>query len=84
MLLQRARDIAHRDAEPGAAPPGLIRLRQIANNLRERHDCYHDGWWRRIEGSHRCEECGDQLGKYILQCRECMLQTCAKCKRNRL
>ena len=84
MLLRRARDIAHRDAEPGAAAPGTGLIQQIANNLRERHDCEHRGQWRWVEGPHRCDECGHCLRQFILQCRHCMLQACVRCKCNRL
>lgn len=84
MLIQRARNIAHRDAEPGAAAPRPEVIRRIANNLRDRHDCDHGSRWRRIEGRHRCEECGYTLQQYILQCCNCMLQACRRCKCNRL
>ena len=84
MLLRRARVVAHREVAPGAGAPAAAVVARIANNLRERHNCDHDGRWNRVEGAHRCEECGYHLRSYILQCRHCMLQACVRCKRNRL
>ncbi|KAL6713732.1 hypothetical protein ACLMJK_008224 [Lecanora helva] len=84
MLLQRARHVARRDAAPGARAPAAGQIRAIANNLRERHDCDHQGRWRKVDGPHQCEECHTNLREYILQCRQCMLQACVRCKRNRL
>lgn len=83
MLLRRARDIAHRDAVPGAAAPGEGQIQQIANFLLERHDYDHRDQWDRIRGGHVCEECDDFLDKYILQCRQCMLQACRRCAHTR-
>lgn len=87
MLLRRAQQIANRPAEPGAVAmlvPRVERVQQIARELRERHDCDHKGRWRRVEGRHWCEECGAFMGKFILECRYCMLQACVQCRCNRL
>ena len=87
-LLERAGQIADRP-QPRGAPAVLEadrneRVQAIAQELRDRHDCEHEGRWRRIDGRSRCEECGHWLRDFILECRHCMLRACVRCRRNRL
>ena len=87
MLLRRAEQIARRPQQPdapGGYVPRPVRIQQIAQELRERHDCDHRGRWRRVEGPHQCEECHSRLRNFILECRHCMLQACVRCRCNRL
>ncbi|KAK1064491.1 hypothetical protein LTR12_007054 [Friedmanniomyces endolithicus] len=87
-------------AEPGANPPDpalapllasaptaqVLRERAIAEaveHLRQNHECEHDKW-RWVRGSHQCEECYHTLPQYIFECRQCHLQACNRCRRNRL
>lgn len=60
-----------------------IAVADLVQNLRERHECDHSGW-RWVSGPHRCEECYFTLPKYIFECRQCRLQTCNRCRMNRL
>ncbi|MCJ1356227.1 MAG: hypothetical protein MMC33_006221 [Icmadophila ericetorum] len=41
-------------------------MQEIVQEFRERRSCEHKGRWRRIEGPHRCEECGYKLPQFIL------------------
>ncbi|RDW81712.1 BRcat and Rcat domain-containing protein [Aspergillus mulundensis] len=59
-------------------------LARVMEDLRENHECSHDGAWRYISGSHRCEVCSHRLPHYIFECRECSLWACWRCRRNRL
>lgn len=72
--------------------PGPARRRQPASDrlvaktmryLRENHECDH-GRWRRVLGAHQCEECLHNLPQYILECRQCRIRACNRCKWNRL
>ncbi|GAB7366387.1 hypothetical protein MBLNU230_g8184t1 [Neophaeotheca triangularis] len=51
--------------------------------LRANHQCSHDKW-RWVRGGHQCEECSSWLKQYIFECRQCRLQACNRCRRNRL
>lgn len=55
-------------------------FQEIVQEIRERRDCEHKGRWRRIEGPHRCEECGYKLPQFILECRHCQFQACRRCR----
>jgi hypothetical protein len=81
----RAQQIQRRDPrrrEGQDADQEQEQVRQIAQNLRERHECEHDSW-RYVRGAHACEECGSDLPQYIFECRQCQLQVCNRCRRNR-
>ena len=59
------------------------RIADIMHNLRHNHECTHDRWlW--IRGPHQCEECHHTLPQYIFECRQCELQACWRCRKNRL
>lgn len=84
-LLQRAEHIADRPQDPaGLVAPREERVQQIVRNLRERHECGHDGRWERIQGLAVCEHCEDTLEEYILECPQCLLRACNRCKLNRV
>lgn len=51
--------------------------------LRENHQCEHQKW-KYISGKHQCEECRSWLPDYIFECRQCEIQACNRCRRNRL
>ncbi|KAK4695449.1 hypothetical protein P7C71_g2305, partial [Lecanoromycetidae sp. Uapishka_2] len=88
-LIARAQQVVDRAppiAQAGAAViPNRIRVQQVAAQLRDQHECEHEGRWRKVmQGDLRCEECFKTLPEYILQCSHCQLRACARCKRNRL
>jgi hypothetical protein len=56
----------------------------MVQHLLERHECDHDEFWPRIPGAHQCEECNDHLPNYILQCGQCGIRACRRCRLNRL
>lgn len=58
-------------------------INAIMAHLRGNHECSHDKW-RWVKGPHRCEECHHRLPSYIFECRQCVLQACNRCRRNRL
>lgn len=60
-----------------------ILVAQTIQELRENHECTHDRW-KFVRGPHRCEECSHRLPQYIFECRQCRLQACNRCRRNRL
>jgi hypothetical protein len=71
---------------PSHAGPSANKNMDISTlmaHLRGNRDCSHDKW-RWIKGPHRCEECHFRLPSYIFECRQCMLQACNRCRRNRL
>lgn len=59
------------------------RIAQIAQRLRDNHECLHRTW-SKINGPHNCEECHFRLPQYIFECRQCQLQACWRCRKNRL
>ncbi|KAI0020947.1 hypothetical protein F4780DRAFT_790655 [Xylariomycetidae sp. FL0641] len=88
-LLDRAAVIEGRNQRPGEPQRQNPREREaavvrIAEHLRERHECEHRGWWDKVEGRHECEECHDELPYYILECPQCALRACIRCRYNRL
>jgi hypothetical protein len=68
---------------PEISTPRDILVARTIQELRENHECNHSRW-QYIHGPHRCEECSHYLGKYIFECRQCRLQACNRCRRNRL
>ena len=58
-------------------------INALMAHLRDNHECPHDKW-RWVKGPHRCEECHYRLPSYISEYRQCMLQACNRCRRNRL
>ncbi|CAK3745156.1 Hypothetical predicted protein [Lecanosticta acicola] len=79
--------IAPSGGKPVLASPGLDErhnlIAEAIENLRETHNCTHDKW-RFVRGRHTCEECRHVLREYIFECRQCQLQACNRCRRNRL
>lgn len=76
-------------ARPDKAAPAVPTSSRNPNidalmaHLLGNHECSHDKW-RWIKGPHRCEECHYRLPSYIFECKQCMLQACNRCRRNRL
>lgn len=60
-----------------------LRIAEAVAHLRENHECEHDEW-RGVRGAHHCKECFHMLPQYIFECRQCRLQACNRCRRNRL
>ena len=86
-LVERANAIVDRPERAAQAENPVARRARVARvvrELRDRHECEHRGQWRRIPGEHRCEECGDTLNEFILECSGCMVQACVRCMYNRL
>lgn len=88
-LYNRAAEIVDRDPQPLpragqlVAAPRARQVEQIAQRLRERHECDHRGTWRRLNESSRCEDCQMFLRRFILECRQCHLRSCVRCRYNR-
>ncbi|KAH8756624.1 hypothetical protein F5883DRAFT_429207 [Diaporthe sp. PMI_573] len=78
-LLRRENVVAARDADAGRE----VNHPQIRQQILENHECT-DHLWRWVRGRHQCEECHYWLPNYIFECRHCRLQTCNRCRRNRL
>ncbi|PKX99530.1 BRcat and Rcat domain-containing protein [Aspergillus novofumigatus IBT 16806] len=70
-------------ASPSSQTPRDILVARTIQELRENHECMHDRW-KYIRGPHRCEECSYYLREYIFECRQCRIQACNRCRRNRL
>ncbi|KAB8267157.1 IBR finger domain protein [Aspergillus minisclerotigenes] len=68
---------------PRAQTERDLLVAQTIQELRENHECTHDRW-KFIRGPHGCEECYHRLPEYIFECRQCRLQACNRCRRNRL
>lgn len=69
--------------QPAATHQRTREIEDIMRNLRENHECEHQHWLY-IRGPHRCEECHHELPRYIFECRQCELQACWRCRKNRL
>lgn len=72
--------------EPDVTPdfaPRALRIAEAVEHLRVNHACLH-AKWRWTRGKHQCEECRHVLKDYIFECRQCKLQACNRCRRNRL
>ncbi|KAL2838621.1 hypothetical protein BJY01DRAFT_257966 [Aspergillus pseudoustus] len=85
-LLERAYGIIDRGggAQVTAAGPDAATVERTMEDLRRNHECTHARYWRRIDGSHRCEECSYRLPNFILECPDCQLRACVRCNNNRL
>ncbi|OAX82021.1 hypothetical protein ACJ72_03632 [Emergomyces africanus] len=83
-LLERGQQLAARERRPGDGPPRHADVDRMVVQLRERHVCNHSGRWERINGPHQCEECMFRLPSFILQCEQCRLRACVRCRHNRL
>lgn len=60
-----------------------LRIAEAIQHLGDNHACDHDRWlW--VKGRHICEECRHVLKEYIFECKQCHLQACNRCRRNRL
>lgn len=79
-LFARATQVVAR--RPAHANP-QAQFATAVQNLRDRHDCNHL-LWLYVRGRHQCEECRQTLPTYIFECRQCNIQACNRCRRNRL
>ncbi|PYI02067.1 hypothetical protein BO78DRAFT_410911 [Aspergillus sclerotiicarbonarius CBS 121057] len=80
-LLLRAQHVAGRDQ---VEPPAQAEVQRVVQDLLERHECDHEGRWKRINRGQECEECHEYLPDFILECRQCHLRACVRCRMNRL
>ncbi|KAF2134354.1 ariadne RING finger [Dothidotthia symphoricarpi CBS 119687] len=86
---ERAEEVVDRDA-PRYLPPAERRARvdQVFADLQENHECTHSRRFQRLTNAprrgYRCELCDAQHYKYILQCRQCYVNVCEECRRNRI
>ncbi len=65
-------------------PLNFAQIRLIDDDLRDRHECEHEGWQKlKIRGI-QCEECQNLQNLYIFECRQCHLRACHRCTQNRL
>ena len=85
-LVNRANQVFERQPQPVVRGPEYRqqRLQGIIQELRGRHECGHEGRWKRIDGPHRCEQCRYMLPNFILECRYCNIRACVRCRMNRL
>ncbi|KAH7303289.1 IBR domain protein [Stachybotrys elegans] len=71
-----------------AQPRQHAQVRQPAPQQVPVYDYYNDHCtheeWDVLGGSHECEECQDVLEHYIMECMQCYLQVCKRCRWNRL
>ncbi|KAH0359485.1 hypothetical protein KCU65_g9938, partial [Aureobasidium melanogenum] len=75
---------AVRSAARGARDAGAQdNVAQIREDVRRNNECNH-ARWARHQGRHRCEECNNMLTRFILECRQCHIRACQRCRRNRL
>jgi hypothetical protein len=82
-LIARANQVVARQPVRVDPPQQAARIAAVVQNLRDRHNCDHQSW-QYIRGSHQCEECRHELPSYIFECRQCNIQACNRCRRNRL
>lgn len=81
-------ETAHRrvEQEIEAPVPRLVfqeRVQEMANTIRENHDCLNHRWGN-MPGPAVCEECHDTMPLFIKVCRNCRLMACRRCALNRL
>lgn len=77
------RDLLEPSRDAGLSTSKTMDIDALMAHLRGNHECSHDRW-RWVKGPHRCEECHHRLPSYIFEWRQCMLQACNRCRRNRL
>jgi hypothetical protein len=82
-LMRRANQVVARRPVGGGPLEVMARVAAAAEDLRERHHCEHDSW-QYVRGQHQCEECYHTLPSYIFECRQCHIQACNRCRKNRL
>ncbi|KAG2154107.1 hypothetical protein DEU56DRAFT_438705 [Suillus clintonianus] len=72
-------------AREAAAHPAIFvdRVYQRMAELEEDHECLVHEWEYRSGGG-RCEECHDDLWRYLMRCIHCQALTCRRCSVNRL
>ena len=82
-------------APPGPPPPhgtrGEVLNMEAAERIHLQTECQHDDWYPvGIERGlpdrigQACERCRMPLARYLLECRNCKLRVCVRCRRNRL
>lgn len=84
-LLARANVIVDRNARTRRFDAGR-RARMVereAQNLVEQHECNHRTWGLR-RGVFPCEECHQTMPDYILECNQCHIHACHRCRYHRL
>ncbi|PYH29936.1 BRcat and Rcat domain-containing protein [Aspergillus neoniger CBS 115656] len=86
----QSEDVIVADEEPFATLPSPttrtardLLVARTMQELRDNHECGHSKW-KYLRGPHRCEECFHHLREYIFECRQCRIQACNRCRRNRL
>lgn len=82
-LVARAEQVVQWNPRPRAPEIEARQVRQAIEHLRTRHECDHTSW-NYVRGPHACEECHYTLPQYTFECRQCRLQACNRCRRNRL
>lgn len=82
-LLQAAEHRVQRQVQGNPYLNQNLAVAQEAARLRRDHNCDHRRF-DRVDGAHRCELCRENLADFILECWECDLQICVRCRQNRL
>lgn len=67
---------------PAPAAERRDRVHAMTNQLRENHVCRHN--WYVKQGAANCENCYNYLNRYLLSCRNCYIDVCVRCARNRM
>ncbi|KAL2846961.1 hypothetical protein BJY01DRAFT_168988 [Aspergillus pseudoustus] len=78
-LMDRAGVLASRNVQ---GPPAARDVQAVAARIRAGPHCTDPG--RCVDEGDQCEECGEYLPDFILECRNCQLRVCRRCKLNRL
>lgn len=84
-LLRRTEQVLDRDGIVRETPAQRqLRVQRLAQVIQDRHNCSHPRYrWNRVNGQHQCEECHDTLREFILECGQCRLRACVRCRNNR-
>lgn len=90
-LLARAEVIVNRNTNNAYLTEAQrqVRVEHAARQIEATHECDHEGDWRKInryqttDGALRCEGCNQDLRDFILECSQCQLRACVRCRRNR-
>ncbi|TDL23948.1 hypothetical protein BD410DRAFT_129824 [Rickenella mellea] len=60
-----------------------VLVRDAAERLRFNHGCQNVQWLA-VLGAGQCQNCLDNLSRSLLQCSECQMLACVRCRRNRI
>ncbi|KAK0383055.1 hypothetical protein NLU13_8971 [Sarocladium strictum] len=83
-LLDRVANVVDLNVPVGVDPAAHARtVARVRQDVINNHHCTRHRWEKRY-GRHRCEECRFKLPEYIFLCTSCGIQSCWRCRLNRL